>query len=175
MPLDAKNPEINYYKNNPHWHMHGRPEVPQKEEILAARDRILARLPKLRVVGCHLGSNEEDLTQLAARLDKYPNFGVDSAARVRYFATGDRSAAREFLTKYQDRITYGTDIRAGDGNEEQAWKNVSSTLERDWQFFSSAEPMTYRDRQVQGLGLPEKVLRKIFHDNPRRWFPGLAL
>ena len=56
-----------------------------KEDILKARDRVLARYPKLRVVGCHLGSDEVDLKRLAERLDSFPNFAVDTAVRV--FAT----------------------------------------------------------------------------------------
>ena len=65
--------------------MFGRTDAPGKEAILTARDRVLARYPRLRVVGCHLGSDEDNLKQLARRLDAYPNFAVDTAARVRYF------------------------------------------------------------------------------------------
>jgi predicted TIM-barrel fold metal-dependent hydrolase len=173
MPLDDKNPEIGYYRNNPQWHMYGRPDVPQKESILEARDRVMARLPKLRVVGCHLGSNEDDLALLAKRLDRYPNFAVDCAARVRYLASGDRNTVREFLLKYQDRITYGTDSQIGN-DEEKAWESLSRRLEEEWQFFASAGEMKYRNRSVQGLGLPEPVLRKIFRENARRWFPGIV-
>ncbi len=115
LPLDARNPELTYYSNNPQWHMYGKAGAPVKEAILTARDRVLARYPKLRVVGCHLGSDEDDLKQLAKRLDAYPNFAVDTAARVRYFARGDRDQVREFLTRYQDRILYATDFSLRDG------------------------------------------------------------
>ena len=94
LPLDANNPEITYYSANPQWHMFGKPGAPVKEAILTARDRVLARYPDLRVVGCHLGSDEDDLGRLARRLDAYPNFAVDTAARVRYFARGDRDRVR---------------------------------------------------------------------------------
>ena len=110
LPLDAKNPEFRYYSNNPQWHMYGKAGAPVKEDILKARDRVLARFPKLRVVGCHLGSDEDDLTRLAKRLDTFPNFAVDTAARVRYFARGDREAVRQFLDHYQDRVLYATDF-----------------------------------------------------------------
>jgi predicted TIM-barrel fold metal-dependent hydrolase len=166
MPLDEKNPEIRYYSNNPDWHMLNKSGAPSKEEILTARDRVAARFPKLRIVGCHLGSNEENLVLLAKRLDTYSNFAVDVAARVRYFVAGDRSAARQFITKYQDRIVYGADFRLRDGDEAEAWKSVDGQHERDWTFFASPEP--------QGIGLPEPVLRKIFYDNPRRWYPGIT-
>ena len=109
LPLDSKNPELTYYSNNPQWHMFGKAGAPVKNDILTARDRVLARYPQLRVVGCHLGSDEDDLKRLAKRLDTYPNFAVDTAARVRYFARGDREQVRQFLNHYQDRILYATD------------------------------------------------------------------
>src|SRR5262249_1489060 len=104
LPLDDRNPEFAYYSKNPQWHMSGKPDAPVKDAILAARDKVLARYPNLRVVGCHLGSDEDDLKRLARRLDAYPNFAVDTAARVRYFARADRNQARDFLIHYQDRI-----------------------------------------------------------------------
>jgi hypothetical protein len=73
LPLDKNNPEFGYYSQHPEWHMYGRPAVPPKEAILQARDRLLQRHPKLRVIGCHLGSDEEHWDRLAKRLDTYPN------------------------------------------------------------------------------------------------------
>ncbi len=161
-PLDSAGG--GYFKNHPEWHMYGRPGAPAKEAILAARDRVLARHPKLRVIGCHLGSSEEDLSQVARRLDTYPNFVVDVAARVRYLMRGDREAVRQFLLHYQDRILYATDFSLGTGDEEGAVKSFLAQHEREWNFFAGAE----------GVALPEAVLRKIFHDNAARWLPGIA-
>jgi hypothetical protein len=31
----------------------------------------------------------------------------------------------------------------------------------------------YRGRQIQGLKLPEAVLRHLFHDNAVQWIPGI--
>ena len=175
LPIDEHNPERGFYGSHPEWHMYARADAPSKEEILRARDRVAARYPKLRIVGCHLGSNEEDLEALASRLDRLPNFAVDLAARIRYFAAGDREKARAFLIKYQDRITYGTDFTlAAGGDEERAWTSLAATHDRDWQYFSSAETMTYNRKEVQGLGLPPGVLGKIFRENAVRWFPGIA-
>jgi predicted TIM-barrel fold metal-dependent hydrolase len=173
LPLDAKNPEIRYYSNNPQWHMYGKAGAPVKEVILAARDRVLARYPKLLVVGCHLGSHEDDLKQLAARLDQYRNFAVDTAARIRYFARGDRQEVRDFLTRYQDRILYATDFSLRDGDVAAAARSLLTTHDRDWKFFASDQTMEYNDHPTRGLALPGNVLRKIFRENALRWFPGL--
>jgi len=175
MPLDEHNPERGFYSSHPEWLMYGHSDAPSKESILNARDRVAARFPKLRVIGCHLGSNEEDLDALAARLDKLPNFAVDLAARVRYLAAGDREKGRAFLITYQDRVTYGTDYTLGPGGDDQrAWTSLAAQHDRDWQYFSSAGAVTYGRHDVEGLGLPERVLRKIFRENALRWFPGIG-
>jgi predicted TIM-barrel fold metal-dependent hydrolase len=173
MPLDDKNPEIAYYSKNPRWHMYGKPDAPDKNAILMARDRVLARYPGLRVVGCHLGSDEDDLNRLAKRLDTYPNFAVDTAARIRYFARGDREAVRQFLIRYQDRILYATDFGLRGDDDAAAARGLLATHDRDWNFFASADRMDYAGAPTQGLALPEGVLRKLFRENARRWIPGV--
>lgn len=174
LPLDKNNPEIGYYSHHPEWHMYGRPGVPAKEAILAARDHILERHPKLRVVGCHLGSDEEHWDRLAKRLDEYPNFAVDVAARVRYFVRGDHEQARQFLMKYQDRVLYATDFTLPSGEDATAAEELQQTHDRDWKFFATTDKLAYRDRQTPGLGLPDKVVHKIFRDNAVRWLPGIG-
>jgi predicted TIM-barrel fold metal-dependent hydrolase len=170
LPLDKNNPEIGYYSQHPEWHMYGRPGVPPKEAILEARDRVLARHPKLRVVGCHLGSDEEHWDWLAKRLDTYPNFAVDVAARVRYFVRGDHEQARQFLVKYQDQVLYATDFVLESGSAEE----LHQTHERDWKFFATQDTLTFRDHPVRGLGLPAPVVQKIFRENALRWLPGIT-
>ena len=173
LPLDDKNPEIGYYSKNPQWHMFGRAGAPDKDAILEARDRVLARFPKLHVVGCHLGSDEDNLERLGKRLDAYPNFAVDTAARIRYFTHVDREQARCFLIRYQDRILYATDFSLAGREPAEAARALQSTHDRDWSFFSSDDRMEHSGRSTQGLALPDPVLQKIFRDNAVRWFPGI--
>jgi predicted TIM-barrel fold metal-dependent hydrolase len=173
LPLDAKNPELAYYSNNPQWHFFGKDGAPVKDDILKARDRVLARYPKLRVVGCHLGSNEDDLKALAQRLDAYPNFAVDAAARVRYFARGEREQVRQFLTTYQDRVLYATDFSLRDAEPAAAARALEATHDRDCAFFAGNGRIDYAGRPTLGLALPERILRKIFRENALRWLPGI--
>jgi predicted TIM-barrel fold metal-dependent hydrolase len=164
--LPLRGDESRYYKAHPEWHAYGRPEIPSKPAILEARDRMLARHRGLRVIGCHLGSDEEHLDQLAKRLDSYPNFAVDVASRVRFLARMDRDAVRQFVTKYQDRIIYATDFTLGQQDDERAAKSLLSVHEREWNYFAGI-----RDN---ALGLPEQILQKVFRDNAVRWIPGIA-
>lgn len=171
LPLDAKNPEFDYYSKNPQWHMLGKADAPPKEVILAARDRALARFPRLRVIGCHLGSDEDDLGRLAKRLDAHPGLAVDTAARVRYFVRGDRERVRAFLTHYQDRVIYATDFTLRD--QAAASPALEAIYQRDWNFFAGDSPIDDNGRPTVGLNLPNTILRKIFRENALRWLPGL--
>jgi predicted TIM-barrel fold metal-dependent hydrolase len=178
------------------WRMYGRPGAPDrwwifeqhpgsptKKELLLSRDRVIAAHPKMRVVGAHLGSNSEDLGALAVRLDTYPNFAVDLAASVTTLTQLDTETARQFIVKYQDRILYGSDFPVLD---EQAadpaiWNSLHEKQESEWEYFASKQVISdngfvvsHPTRKVRGLGLPVGVLKKIFYENPKRWWPGVV-
>jgi predicted TIM-barrel fold metal-dependent hydrolase len=173
-PFNPKGLDSSYYKENPIWYMYPKPDAPKKKEILDARDRLLAKNPKLRVVGAHLGSMEEDLEGLGERFERYPNFAVDTAARVVHFAVKPSDKVRAFILKYQDRIVYGTDLEvAKDENVQDAIKEWVDQYARDWRYFATRDKFEYDGHQTQGLGLPPAVLRKLYHANAVHWFPGI--
>ena len=173
LPLDPKSPHYGYYKNNPDWHMFLHPDRPKKETILAARDHILEANPKLRMVGCHLGSMEEDVDIIARRLDRYPNLAVDTAARVKDLQAQPRDKVRAFLIRYQDRVLYATDLGLAPGADAgKTLESMRKVYATDWKYFSSGEWIETRTGRAQGLALPPPVLRKIFRENVLRWVPG---
>ncbi len=174
-PPNPASPDYSYYNENPEWYMYRHPDRPQKATILAARDHLLAEYPQLRVVGAHLGSMETDVDQIARRLDRYPNFAVDTAARVPYLMLQPRDKVRAFLIKYQDRILYGTDLELLPGDDAQKKLNWwRESYARDWRFFATDDVLDYNGQPVRGLALPAPVLRKIFHDNAVHWIPGVV-
>ena len=173
--LDVKKDPLSaYYLENPQWHMLNKPGVPSKQAILDARDHILERNPRLRVVGVHLGSMEKDLDGLARHLDRYPNFAVDTAARMEYLEFGDREKVRAFLIKYQDRVIYGTDLDVNpDANVQSVvhqWKDMYAS---DWKFLATNETLKIDGRTVHGLDLPRGVLLKIYRTNAKQWIKDL--
>jgi predicted TIM-barrel fold metal-dependent hydrolase len=171
---DRSSPDYEYYKKHPEEYAYLHPEWPSKASILAARDHFVEENPKLRVVGAHLGSMEVDVDQIAQRFDRYPNFAVDTAARVPYLMMQPHDKVRAFLIKYQDRVLYGTDLEGPpDGNVPSELQNWNDTYRRDWVFFSSDRSVEYLGHTYRGLMLPEPVLRKIFHDNAVHWLPGI--
>lgn len=173
-PADPKALDNSYYAEHPEWNMQKRPDVPRKATILAARDHLLALNPDLRVVGAHLGSMEANVDFVAERLDRYPNFAIDTAARVPHLTLQPSKKVRAFLIKYQDRVLYGTDIDVLKAEEAKpSVAEYENQLALDWRYFSTADHFNYDGRMVDGLHLPESVLHKLYHDNAVRWIPGI--
>ena len=174
LPPDPNHPYSRYYQENPQWNMYLHPDHPSKAAILAARDHILAENPNLRVVGAHLGSMEADVDEIAKHFDRYPNFAVDTAARMESLMLQPPEKVRSFLIKYQDRVVYGTDLGLRPGqNTQMAIDEWEATYVRDWKYLAGAESTDQAGHKVRGLSLPKDVLRKLFHDNAVHWFPGV--
>lgn len=173
-PPDPSDPSWSYYQENPQWYLGDKPGFPSKQAILEARDHVLASNPTLKMVGVHLGSMEKDLDNIAAHLDKYPNFAIDTAARMEYLMMAPPEKVRAFLIKYQDRVLYGTDLDLlATANLTEALNDWKSTYIRDWKFLATGDSFSSEGRQVHGLNLPAPVLRKIFRGNALHWIPGL--
>jgi hypothetical protein len=173
-PPDPADPSWSYYRENPQWYVGDKPGFPSKQTILAARDRVLEKNTKLRVVGVHLGSMERSLDDIARHLDQYPNFAIDTAGRMEYLMLMPREQVRNLLIKYQDRILYGTDLDVlATANVAETLLEWQATYARDWEFLATGDALKIENQQVQGLKLPQPVLEKIFRDNAKRWIPGL--
>jgi predicted TIM-barrel fold metal-dependent hydrolase len=179
-PLDENRPHYGYYSQHPEWHMYTKPDYPSHQQIIDARDRMLARHPKLRVVGAHLGSLEYDVAEIAARLDRYPNFAVDTSARLNDLAIQDTKTVRQFLTAYAGRVLWGTDTVARDplsalpeAEQTARLARFESRFQREFTYYESEETFTVANREVRGLGLPADVLDQLYHESAAAWYPGV--
>jgi len=174
-PENPASPDYSYYKAHPVWYMYNKPHPASKEQIIAARDHVLEQNPDLRLVGAHLGSMEADFNQIAQHLDRYPNFAVEVAARVPYMMLQPRDQIIAFILKYQDRLIYATDNTFSPENKlDQKLFDWEKNYARDWRFFATNDTLNYQGHLVQGLALPDAVLRKLYHANAVRWFPGIV-
>ncbi|MGO9084800.1 MAG: amidohydrolase family protein [Candidatus Sulfotelmatobacter sp.] len=173
-PPDPSDPSWSYYQENPQWYVANKPGFPTKQMILDARDHVLAQNPNLKMVGVHLGSMERDLDNIARHLDKYPNFAIDTAARMEYLMMAPSDKVRAFLIKYQDRVIYGTDLDLNaDAKTSEALEEWEHRYARDWKYLATDATFTEEGRPVHGLNLPPEVLGKIFRSNAMHWVPGL--
>jgi predicted TIM-barrel fold metal-dependent hydrolase len=111
LPIDRYNERFEELNEHPDWSFHGK-DFPSFKELIAARDRVLARHPKTTFVGLHVGHDAENLAAVGAALDKYPNFYVETAGAHRRAGT-PAATAKKFFDKYQDRVLFGTDAVPG--------------------------------------------------------------
>ena len=173
-PTDRKNERYEELNNHPDWSFYG-PGFPTNDQLLAARDRVIARHPKTQFVALHAGNFAENLSHVAERLSRYPNLHIDIAARVGELGRQPR-ASKRFFDKYQDRIVFGTDaVPHGDQFPQQLFGDLLYQiyfrfLETEDEYFDYAPakvPPQGRWR-IYGLGLSDAVLKKIYAENARR-------
>jgi predicted TIM-barrel fold metal-dependent hydrolase len=173
-PTDRFNERYEELNNHPDWSFHGG-DFPSNEELIADRNRVIARHPKTRFVVLHVGNFAEDLQNVSENLDRYPNMLVDIAARIGELGRQPRTA-RKFFDKYQDRILFGTDATPhGDEFPQQVFNDklyeiYFRFLETEDEYFDYAPaniPPQGRWR-IYGLGLPETILKKVYYENSAR-------
>jgi len=175
--------DLNYYSRHPEFHMFQFPEKPSYDAQIIARDHLLERYPKLVFVGAHIGSLEWDIDEVAKRFDAFPNFYVDLAARMVYLQLHtyrDRKKLKSFLTTYQDRILYGSDIElkpADSTRRDERYKDMKTTWLQQWQFIATDDiiPTDYfsdpsAPKEMEGLRMPRTIVDKMFYENTKRVF-----
>ncbi|MBE1162592.1 amidohydrolase family protein [Dyella acidiphila] len=176
LPTDQYNERYEELANHPDWSFYG-PEFPRNEEILAARDRVIARHPQTTFVLMHVGNWAENLAAVADCLDRFPNTLVDISARIGELGRQPRAAQR-FFDRYQDRILFGTDaVPSPYGDDvpqqlfgDELYEIYYRFLETEDEYFdyAPAEVPPQGRWSIYGVGLPDTVLRKIYHDNAAR-------
>ena len=173
-PTDKFNERYEELSNHPDWSFHG-PEFPSNDELLAARNRVIARHPKTHFIALHAGNFAENLANVSENLDRFPNMHVDIAARIGELGRQPRTS-RAFFEKYQDRILFGTDATPhGDEFPQQVFNDklyeiYYRFLETDDEYFDYAPAKTPPQGRwkIYGIHLPESILRKVYNGNAAR-------
>jgi predicted TIM-barrel fold metal-dependent hydrolase len=141
-----------------------RSRFPAFDDLMAERDRMIARHPNTKWILAHLSWYAADLDKLGRLFDKHPNVYGELGA-ILYDLGRQPRHAREFFTKYQDRILFGKDAF------------VPEEYPYYWRVFETADEYFdyYRDYhafwKLYGLDLPDEVLRKIYYANALRIIP----
>ena len=165
-PLDYTNErwlEMALFENR---RFNDRSRFPPFEDLMAERDRLLARHPNTTWVLAHMGWYTQDLGRLGEIFDANPNVLAEVGA-VLYDLGRQPRFAREFFVRYQDRILFGKDSFRP---EEYSYY---------WRVFETADEYFdyYRDYhafwKLYGMDLPDEVLRKLYYGNALRIVPGM--
>ena len=184
-PLDEKNERWEELQRHPDWHFGGS-EFPDHDTLLDQRNRVIERHPDTIFIGAHLGNYPEDLAYVDASLERYPNFYVDTSARIGEIGRHPVEETRPFFLKHRDRVLFGTDLVLGWEalEDEEAAQEGTAEFKRfydaHWRFFETGErQIEYPGFPIQGrwkvdaIGLPDDVLEKLYLRNIQRLIPGL--
>jgi predicted TIM-barrel fold metal-dependent hydrolase len=150
------------------------------EQYIAFR-HMLEEFPDIQWIGAHMGGDVEHPDHLEAMLEHYPHLHFDTSAtkwQVRE-ASSRGEAVRALMCRHPSRFLFGSDLVTRHGLVrdhyvsrywcqrtlwESAWEGRSPIADAD---YSPAEggPST---PMLRGLGLPEHVLRQVYHENAQR-------
>ncbi|HXJ23049.1 MAG TPA: amidohydrolase family protein [Polyangia bacterium] len=188
-PATPDNERWDELQAHPEWSFAGS-GVPPWQALYDAFERRVARHPRTTFIAVHFGNDPEDPDNVARMLDRYPNFFIDTAARVPEIGRHPQEKMRRFFTKYQDRILFGTDTGIGAEQEDMMYGSNGALpptradevrfFTQTWRYFETLErqmesPTPIQGRwKIDGVGLPDDILRKIYFDNAARvlrWRP----
>jgi predicted TIM-barrel fold metal-dependent hydrolase len=174
IPIDRFNERWEELGNHPEWSFYGK-DFPPKADLLAARNRVIARHPKTTFVGLHVANHPENLDEVSSWLKQYPNLHVEIGARLGELGRQPRRA-RKFFDEFQDRIMFGTDATPNGKHVPQqdlkppmyqAYFRFLETLDEYFDYAPSPTPPQGRWK-IYGIGLPEAMLKKVYHNNAAR-------
>ena len=171
------NNDREYFAHHPAYHMYKHPEMPSYEQQMAARDRLLAKHPRIRFVGVHMATLEWDVVRLGRWLDDHPGAGIDIAARmgqIQYQSQRDLKRVRDFFIKYQDRVMYGSDLSQSAGQPDADFaRDLDTVWRRDWRYLNTSDTVRVPelDQPVRGLALPRAVVDKLYRVNAEKAYP----
>ena len=152
-----------------------------KKQHMEEFENILKRHSNLQIQGAHLCGQPEHLDQLSKWFDNYPNLVADisSAKWMAREFSGKVEETREFFEQYQNRILFGTDIVTGRSDREPIpgyyylrYLSMQALLETDVRNLPLpvADPDNNNETVINGLDLPNKILRKIYWNNSEKFF-----
>ena len=169
-PVDNTNERWEELKRHPDWSFHG-DQFPSRQELLDARNRVIARHPQTKFIGAHVANNPEDLGEVDAWLKRYPNLSVETASRIAELGRQPYTA-RAFFLEHADRVLFGTDGPWSDARLDIYWRFFET---RDESFdYSEKAPPPQGFWQIHGIDLPDSVLQKLYFENAVRLIPGVA-
>ena len=145
------------------WHVNmNKPGKLGHDALIKTLENALRDNPKTTFIACHFANTCSNLQMLGNLFDKYPNLYADIAARYAEIAPVPRYAAA-FITRYQDRLLYGTD----NSPDEHMYLTTFRILETADEHFYEPDTFNYQ-WALYGLNLPKDVLEKIYNKNAEK-------
>jgi predicted TIM-barrel fold metal-dependent hydrolase len=139
--------------------------------------------PLTTFIGGHFAGSAADPAWVEALLDRAPNVYVDTAARLPDLGA-HAAEVRALLLAHPDRVLFGSDLQYVQAGEARAVifgagmpggrEEMLRFFDGTWRFFETRDtgipsptPAT-GTQDIDGLGLPRRVLERVYRDNATR-------
>lgn len=182
-PLDENNERYAELSQHPDWWFGG-PRFPSFERIMDQFENLVAGHPETTFIGVHMGCYAENIDFVGSMLDNYPNYYVDTSARIGEFGRHGAEKVRALFVRHADRILFGTDLArtAALWSPEKEYydRSMRDFYDLHWRYFETDErdlpnPFPLQGEwSVDGINLPDAVLAKLYYANALRVIPDLA-
>ncbi len=183
-PWEPGNERWEELELHPEWSFADRSKYPPLETLFEQVNNVYRKFPKVKFVAVHVAGYSENIKAVGRWLDDLPNVWVDTAARIGELGKHPASDGHEFFTRYKDRIMFGTDIAYWSACDVQGagpCKNFTVEEHRKfyeihWRYFQTSDKQFDHPTPIQGkwkidgIGLDEEVLKKIYWDNAFRFY-----
>jgi predicted TIM-barrel fold metal-dependent hydrolase len=180
-PMGPTNERMDELASHPAWSFADRTRFPTWDALYGEFERRVKRSKNTTIIGVHFGNAPEEPDRVERMLATYPNFYVDTAARIPEIGRKPAEVRRTIMA-HPDRVLFGTDIQLGGGMlvlgageaHGHTRKDVEHFFLSSWEFFETAHKGFAHPTPIQGnwtidgIDLPPSVLEKVYHGNAER-------
>jgi len=136
------------------------------ETLIEEQHRMFKNHPKTTFIAAHFGWYPNDLAKLSGLLDELPNVVVEFGAVIAELGRQPKMA-KQFFTKYQDRILFGKDSWV-----PEEYATYFRVLETEDEYFPYHKKY-HAFWAMYGMGLPDDILKKVYYKNALRIVPNI--
>ncbi len=166
-PITPENERYEELSRHPDWHFPA-DKFPPRAQLHAARNRVIADHPGTTFIAAHMANDGEDLEQLGAWLDQYPNMVVELASRISELGRQPLHRPR-----FPDQVSGSGNVRNGRSLARVALQSLLALPGNTRSVLSLLRKRLPPQGlwQIYGVYLPDEVLKKIYHGNAARIIP----
>lgn len=136
------------------------------EKLIEEQHAMFKKHPGTTFIAAHFGWYPNDLGKLGKLLDQMPNVVVEFGAVIAELGR-QPIMAKQFFTKYQDRILFGKDSWV-----PEEYKTYFRVLETTDEYFPYHKKY-HAFWSMYGMGLPDEILKKVYYKNALRIIPNI--
>ena len=164
-PMDEKNERWLELATHPN-RKRGPNDPEPWEDLIEEQHRMFKKHPETTFIAAHFGWYPNDLGHLGELMDDMPNVVVEFGAVIAELGRQPRKA-KEFFTKYQDRILFGKDSWV-----PEEYATYFRVLETEDEYFPYHKKY-HAFWAMYGMGLPDDILKKVYYKNALRIIPNI--